>query len=92
VKNTGSRAGDEIAQVYVALPASAGEPPKRLAGWSKVHFSPGESREVSVNVPVEYLSIYGENPDGWKLVPGSYTFMVGPSSKDLPLSGKVDIK
>src|SRR5271165_906759 len=85
VKNTGSRAGDEIAQVYAALPANAGEPPKRLVGWNKLHLNPGESREVTIKVPVEYLSIYGENPDGWKLVPGSYTFMAGPSSRDLPL-------
>jgi beta-glucosidase len=92
VKNTGSRAGDEIAQVYAALPASAGEPPKRLVGFSKIHLNPGESREVTVKVPAEYLSIYGENPDGWKLVPGSYTFMAGPSSTDLPLSSKVELK
>ena len=92
LKNTGSRAGDEIAQVYTALPASAGEPFKRLVGFSKIHLNPGESREVTVKVPAEYLSIYTENPDGWKLVPGSYTFVAGPSSKDLPLTGKVDIK
>ena len=92
VRNTGSRAGDEIAQVYAALPASAGEPPKRLVGFSKIHLNPGESREVTVKVPAEYLSIYGENPDGWKLVPGSYTFMAGPSSADLPLSNKVELK
>jgi beta-glucosidase len=92
VKNTGSRAGDEIAQVYAALPASAGEPPKRLVGFCKIHLNPGESREVTVKVPAEYLSIYGENPDGWKLVPGSYTFMAGPSSTDLPLSSKVELK
>ena len=92
VKNTGSRAGDEIAQVYAALPANAGEPPKRLVGWSKIHLDPGESRDVTVNVPVEYLSIYGENPDGWKLVPGSYTFLAGSSSRDLPLSSKVELK
>jgi beta-glucosidase len=92
VTNTGSRAGQEIAEVYVALPADAGEPPKRLVGWSKVRLNPGESREVTVKVPVEYLSIYGENPDGWKLVPGSYTFMAGPSSQELPLSGKVDLR
>jgi beta-glucosidase len=91
VTNTGSRAGQEIAEVYVALPADAGEPPKRLVGWSKVHLNPGESREVTVKVPVEYLSIYGENPDGWKLVPGSYTFMAGPSSRELPLTSKVDL-
>ena len=92
VKNAGSRAGDEIAQVYATLPGNAGEPPKRLVGWNKLHLNPGESREVTVKVPVEYLSIYGENPDGWKLVPGSYTFMAGPSSRDLPLSSKVDLK
>ena len=92
LKNTGSRAGDEIAQVYAALPASAGEPPKRLVGFSKIHLNSGESREVTIKIPAEYLSIYGENPDGWKLVPGSYTFMAGPSSQDLPLTSKVDIK
>jgi len=91
VKNTGSRAGDEIAQVYAALPANAGEPPKRLVGWNKLHLNPGESREVTIKVPVEYLSIYGENPDGWKLVPGSYTFLAGPCSRDLPLTSKVDL-
>jgi len=92
VKNTGARAGDEIAQVYAGLPASAGEPPKRLVGWSKVHLNAGESREITIKVPVEYLAIYGESPDGWKLVPGSYTFLAGPSSRELPLTAKVDLK
>ena len=50
VKNTGNRAGAEIAQVYAALPASAGEPPKRLVGWSKVKLNPGESKDVTVDV------------------------------------------
>ena len=92
VKNTGRRAGAETAEVYVALPASAGEPPKRLVGWSKVHLNAGESREVSVTVEPKYLSIYDESLDGWKLVPGSYTFMVGGSSQDLPLVEKVSLK
>jgi beta-glucosidase len=92
VKNTGSRAGTEIAQVYAALPASAGEPPKRLVGWSRVKLNPGESREVSVAVDPKYLSIFDEAADGWKLVPGSYSFMVGGSSQALPLSGKVTLK
>ena len=58
VKNTGSRAGAEIAQVYAALPADAGEPPKRLVGWSKVQLGPGESKQVTMTVPPLYLSIY----------------------------------
>lgn len=86
VKNTGGRDGDEIAQVYAALPAATNEPPKRLVGWSKVHLKAGESREVSITIPAKYLSIYDEAQDGWKLAPGKYTFMVGGSSRDLPLS------
>jgi beta-glucosidase len=92
VKNTGSRAGTEIAEVYAVLPASAAEPPKRLVGWSRVKLNPGESREVSVTVDPKYLSIYDESVDGWKLVPGSYSFMVGGSSQALPLSEKVNFK
>jgi beta-glucosidase len=85
VKNTGTRAGAEIAEVYAALPAAANEPPKRLVGWSKVHLNPGESKQVSVPVNSKYLSIFDEAHDAWKLEPGAYTFMVGGSSKDLPL-------
>ncbi|HXE33823.1 MAG TPA: glycoside hydrolase family 3 C-terminal domain-containing protein [Verrucomicrobiae bacterium] len=92
VKNTGARAGAEIAEVYAALPASTGEPPKRLVGWSKVWLKAGESKEVSVRVDAKYLSIYDEASDGWKLVPGGYTFMVGGSSQELPLSAKADLK
>ena len=92
VKNTGSRAGTEIAEVYAALPASVGEPPKRLVGWSRVKLNPGESREVSVAVDPKYLSVFDEAADGWKLVPGEYSFMVGGSSQALPLSGKVTLK
>ncbi|HVO78667.1 MAG TPA: glycoside hydrolase family 3 C-terminal domain-containing protein, partial [Candidatus Bathyarchaeia archaeon] len=92
VKNTGKRAGEEIAQVYAALPTEAGEPPKRLVGWNKVQLNPGESKEVTVSIPAKYLSIYDEATSSWKLVPGSYTFMAGGSSKDLPLSEKANLK
>jgi beta-glucosidase len=92
VKNTGGRAGTEIAEVYAALPASAAEPPKRLVGWSKAHLKPGESAEVSVTVDPKYLSIYDESLDGWKLVPGNYSFRVGGSSQALELTEKVTLK
>jgi len=92
VKNTGSRAGSEIAEVYAALPASAGEPPKRLVGWSKVRLNPGASTQVTVSIDPVYLSIFDETTDGWKLIPGSYTFMAGGSSQNLPLTVKADLK
>lgn len=92
VKNTGSRAGAEIAEVYAALPVSANEPPKRLVGWSKVQLNAGESKQVTVTIPQKYLSVYDENTDAWKLVPGHYTFMVGGSSQNLPLTKKVSMQ
>jgi len=90
--NTGSRAGAEIAEVYASLPASAAEPPKRLVGWSKVQLNAGESRQVTVEVNRKYLSIFNVKQDGWQLIPGEYTFLVGGSSQDLPLKETISLK
>jgi beta-glucosidase len=85
VQNTGKRAGTEIAQVYVSLPASAGEPPRRLVGWTRVELAPGESKHVSVPISRDRLAVYDEASASWKLVPGNYVIRVGSSSRDLPL-------
>ena len=92
VTNTGKRAGAEIAEVYASMPAAAAEPPKRLVGWSKVKLDAGESKEVTVEVDRKYLSIFSVEQNGWQLVPGEYTFMVGGSSRDLPLKETVSLK
>ncbi|HWZ45399.1 MAG TPA: glycoside hydrolase family 3 C-terminal domain-containing protein [Candidatus Saccharimonadales bacterium] len=92
VTNTGSRAGAEVAEVYAALPESAGEPPKRLVGWSKVKLNGGESKDVTLEVDPEFLSIFNVEKDAWQLVPGSYTLMVGGSSQSLPLKQSVELK
>ena len=92
VKNTGNRQGAEVAQVYVALPAGAKEPPKRLVGWSKVKLNAGESKELWVEVDPLYLSIFNAEENRWQLVPGEYTFLVGGSSHELPLKAAVSLK
>ncbi|WP_263357474.1 beta-glucosidase [Acidicapsa ligni] len=91
ITNSGSRAGTEIAEVYAALPAVTNEPPKRLVGWSKVKLAPGESKTVSVAIDPKYLSVFDVAADQWKLTPGGYTFMVGGSSQDLPLTKAISI-
>ena len=73
------------------MPAGAKEPPKRLAGWSKVLLNPGENREVTLSINPRELSIYDERTDAWKQLPGRYTFMVGGSSKDLPLHQEINL-
>jgi beta-glucosidase len=88
--NTGSRAGVEIAQVYLGLPASTGEPPKRLVGWAKVELVPGETGEVSVtldpNTTSRPLSYWNVNMNGWERANGDYQVYVGASSRDIHLT------
>jgi beta-glucosidase len=92
VKNTGSRAGTEIAEVYAGLPASAGDPPKRLVGWSRVKLDPGESKDESVELDALFLSVFDTAHHAWSRPPGGYTIMVGGSSVDLPLREKITLE
>ncbi len=92
VTNSGSRAGAEIAEVYAALPESAGEPPKRLVGFTKVKLNPGESKDVTVDIDPEYLSIFDVDKNAWQQIPGDYTIMVGGSSQNLPLKDTINLK
>lgn len=92
VKNTGERAGIEIAQVYAELPAETGEPPKRLVGWSRVELNAGESKDVSVDIEPLFLSVFDTGRNAWKRVPGEYTIRVGGSSLDLPLHDPVKLE
>jgi beta-glucosidase len=91
VSNTGKRAGAEIVQVYVSLPPSAGEPPKRLVAWDKVQLGPGETKSVTLPLAPHYLSIFNVEKNDWELVPGEYKVYVGSSSRSTPLTGTVRI-
>ncbi len=92
VKNTGNRRGTEVAEVYAILPESAGEPPKRLVGWSRVELIPGENKEVAVGVESLFLSVFDSARHKWAQTPGEYTFLVGGSSQSLPLKQTVQLK
>jgi beta-glucosidase len=85
VKNTGKRAGTEIAEVYARLPKSADEPYKRLAGWKRVTLAPGESQSVTVAIDDRVLQTFDEEKDAWNMTKGEYQLMVGGSSDDTPL-------
>jgi beta-glucosidase len=91
VKNVGARSGTEIAQVYVELPGSAGEPFKRLVGWKRVALAPGESKEAVVDLDPLYLSIFDAETNHWNLSKGKYRVLVGGSSETTPLSGSLQV-
>jgi beta-glucosidase len=89
VKNTGARAGAEIAEVYATLPAASGEQFNRLVAWEKVRLAPGESKSVTLRLDPFYLWIFNAEKDAWELVPGEYIIQAGASSRDLSLRGSV---
>ena len=89
VKNTGKRAGTEIAQVYAGLPAATNEPPKRLVAWERIQLAAGETKTVSMAIDPFHLSIFNVDKDGWEVAPGEYNVMVGGSSRNTPLTGAV---
>jgi len=91
IANTGNRAGTEIAEVYAALPALANEPPKRLVAFTRVTLAAGASQQVTLTINRKFLSIFDEASNSWKLIPGSYSFLVGGSSQSLPLTQSVNI-
>eukprot|EP01130_Rhizamoeba_saxonica_P003642 TRINITY_DN1517_c0_g1_i1.p1 TRINITY_DN1517_c0_g1~~TRINITY_DN1517_c0_g1_i1.p1 ORF type:complete len:566 (-),score=128.00 TRINITY_DN1517_c0_g1_i1:45-1742(-) len=83
IKNTGSVFGSEVAQLYLGYPPSAGEPPKVLRGFEKVHLNPSESATISFSIYSRDISIW-EN--GWKVVNGKFNLFIGSSSRDLRLN------
>ena len=87
VKNNGTRAGTEVAEVYARLPKDAGEPFKRLVGWKRVTLAPDESQTVTVAVDPRVLQIFDETSDNWKLASGDYEVFVGSSSDHTALTG-----
>jgi beta-glucosidase len=87
--NTGSRAGAEVAQIYVqeASP-SLPRPLKELKGFKKVLLQPGEKQKVSVILDRNAFAHYDPDKKGWVADKGAYKILVGSSSRDLQLTGK----
>ncbi|WTR18899.1 glycoside hydrolase family 3 C-terminal domain-containing protein [Streptomyces sp. NBC_00138] len=91
VTNTGSRAGDEVAQLYVGDPGAAGEPPHQLKGFQRVTLAPGASGTVTFTVGAHDLASWSTASNSWVAAAGSYQILVGDSSRNLPLTGSLTL-
>jgi len=90
VKNTGSRAGDEVAQLYLAPPGSdAPRPRLMLHGFQRVHLRPGESKQVRFTVPDEKLAFWNTAAKRFEVQHGEWGVQIGASSADIRLQTKV---
>ena len=90
VTNTGSCAGAEIVQLYVAKQdAKIFRPAQELKGFAKVFLAPGESRTVSIALDDKAFRYWNVATDRWEVEGGSYQLLVGASSVDIRLTAAV---
>ncbi|KAF9007054.1 glycoside hydrolase family 3 protein [Cyathus striatus] len=91
LKNSGPVFGGDIPQLYVNFPASSGEPPSVLRGFTNVEVSPGKTENVELTLSRYDLSVWDTEAQGWKLPKGTIGVTVGRSSRDGRLKGKVPL-
>jgi beta-glucosidase len=94
VKNTGSRAGAEVAQLYVAAPQSSAlyRACKELKGFEKVALAPGASTEVTFTLDARSFAYYNTMVSDWAIEGGAYMILVGASSADIRLQAPVTVQ
>jgi beta-glucosidase len=92
VKNVGSRAGDEVVQLYVRdVAASVTRPVQELKGFQRVSLEPGEQVTVSFGLAMSSLGFYNRDME-FVVEPGAIEVLVGSSSADIHLKGSFEIE
>ena len=91
--NTGDRKGAEVAQLYVSDPVcSVMRPVKELKGFKKVFLKPGESRRITLDIPVSSLAFYSEAQSQFVVEPGEFILQLGASASDIKQRISVEVK
>ncbi len=92
VTNTGDVEGKEIVQLYVGdLTDAARRPVRELKGYEKVSLLPGETKTVNFTLDYRSFAWYNEAIHDWYAASGDYEILIGASSRDLRLSGKIHL-
>jgi beta-glucosidase len=92
VKNTGTRAGAEVVQLYLGFPNETGEPPSQLKGFQKILLQPGEAKTVTFRLTPADYSFWSAGMERWMAYPGQYQVRLGSSSRDIRQSGEFTVQ
>ena len=92
VRNSGSRAGDEVVQLYVHDNDSSEKlPAEQLQGFQRISLNPGEKKTVSFSLPVEQLAFWNTDKHEFVVNPATFNVMVGSSSSDIRAKGSFQL-
>ena len=92
LQNSGSRAGSEVAQMYVhQVKSNVVQPIKSLRGFQRVTLDPGETKHITIALPASQLSYYDVNTHRFIVAPGTFNVMIGSSSDDIRLRAPLEV-
>ena len=92
VTNVGDRAGAEIVQAYVRpVKPPVMRPDKELKAFAKVMLAPGETKTVTLALAPRAFAYYAPDARAWRAAPGRYDLLIGASSRDIRLTGAVEL-
>jgi len=93
IKNTGSRYGAEVAQLYASDPVcTVLRPEKELKAFEKIFLKPGETKMVEMQLKVGDLAFYDESKKGWNTEAGEYILQIGNSSRNIFQKVKISVR
>lgn len=92
ITNTGKRAGEEIAELYIGQEnPSVPRPLKELKGFTKISLQPGETKSVTIHIDEKAFRYWHPDQNTWVTDAGTYHVSVGSSSKDILLRGRINL-
>ena len=92
VTNTGSVAGTEIVQLYIAKKNSElFRPAKELKGFARVTLAPGEKQRITITLDDKAFRFWNVKTNRWEIEGGEYELLVGASVEDIRLCEKISV-
>jgi len=92
VKNSGTRASDEVVQMYVQHLGSAVDRPKlELKGFQRIRIEPGEEKPVTLNLKARDLAYWDQVRHAWRVEKEQVRVLAGGSSDTLPVQATLAI-
>lgn len=92
VRNSGTRAGAEVVQLYLHdLKTSVDRPPQELKGFRRMMLTAGQSQPVTFTLDQRAMSFFSPSKHNWVAEPGQFEVLVGSSSRDIRLKGNFEL-
>ncbi|MFZ4546974.1 MAG: glycoside hydrolase family 3 C-terminal domain-containing protein, partial [Bacteroidales bacterium] len=93
ISNSGKYDGDEVVQVYAKQPVELrGQPIKSLVAFQRIHFIKGETKDVTITIPVSRLRHFDSSMNDYSIAKGNFELLIGSASDDIRIKKTITIR